>query len=89
MGDVKVITLNQTYVFFKRVQDESLELPEALVYSRSAALFHDRFGRLQNKPKKFDINTLLSDHTQQIPRVHTSHSYKKLANSVKTLRWLE
>lgn len=52
MGDVKVITLNQTYVFFKRVQDESLELPEALVYSRSAALFHDRFGRLQKKSKK-------------------------------------
>lgn len=50
MGNVKVITLNQTYVFFKRVQDESLELPEALVYSRPAALFHDRFGRLQNKP---------------------------------------
>lgn len=33
----------QTYVFFKRVQDERLELPQAFVYSRSSPFFHDRF----------------------------------------------
>lgn len=42
--DVKFVL---TYIFFKCVQDECLELPEALVNSCSPAFFHDGFGWLQ------------------------------------------
>jgi len=33
-----------TYIFFQRVQNQSLELTQALVDPRSAALLHDGFG---------------------------------------------
>lgn len=34
----------QTYIFFKRVQDERLQLTQALVDSGSSPLFHDWLG---------------------------------------------
>lgn len=45
LDDVRIYI--STYIFFKCVQDECLELPETFVNSCSAAFFHDRFGRLQ------------------------------------------
>lgn len=41
---VKGIKMISTYIFFKCVQDESLELTKAFVYSCSPAFLHDRFG---------------------------------------------
>lgn len=70
-----------TYVFFKCVQDESLELPEAFVNSRSPAFLHDGFGRLQMIIRRKKVRREYSAIT------HTHN--KKLPNCLKMLSCLE
>lgn len=59
-----------TYIFFQGIQNEGLELPQALIDPGAAPLLHDRLGGLERREETRGMSTLAPIPHFTAPHVH-------------------